>query len=189
MTRPRTRHSTTAATTALAASIITTGLTAGVFVDWSNAVLPGLREVDDRTFVTSFQALDAAIVNPLFTGVLFTGSLVCTGLALLLHLRPVPRPALGWFGLALAGCVATWAITFGIHEPLNQTVRTLGELAGDADFAAARAELDETRWTAWNTVRAATSTFAFGCLTVAAVLRRDRPRPHVDTTGTSARPR
>ena len=154
---------------------MTTGLTAGVFVDWSNAIMPGLSDVDDRTFVTTFRALDAAITNPLFLGVGFTGALVFTGLSVALHRHSEHRPVLIWVTAALVGTLVVWGVTFGVNEPLNEKLRSAGTLQSDADFAAARALLDEARWTAWNTVRAVASTAAFGCLAWALAIHR-RPR-------------
>lgn len=156
---------------------MTTGLLAGVFVDWSNTIMPGLSDVDDRTFVAAFRALDAAITNPLFLGVGFTGSLLFTGLAVALQLRSGQRTLLMWLGAALVCCVVVSAITFGVHEPLNEKLRTATEPGGNAGPAAVRAQLDETMWTAWNTVRALASTIAFGCLTWTLVLHRGPGRP------------
>lgn len=155
----------------LLTAIMTTGLMAGVFASWSNAIMPGLSEVDDRTFVATFRALDEAINNPLFLGG-FTVALLLIGLSAALHRRAEQRPALWWVGAALVFYLATFVITFGVHEPLNEQLRAAGEPVSDADFAAARALLDEATWTAWNTVRAVALTIAFGCLTWALVIRR-----------------
>lgn len=151
---------------------MTTGLTAGVFADWSNAIMPGLSRVDDRTFVAAFRALDASITSPLFIGVGFMGALLFIGLSAALHRRAEQRPVLMWVGAALVCYLVVVVITFGVHEPLNETLRTAAEPASNADFAAARAQLDEAMWTAWNTVRAVASTIAFGCLTWALVIHR-----------------
>jgi uncharacterized membrane protein len=154
---------------------MTTGLAAGVFADWSSTIMPGLGEVDDRTFVAAFQALNAAIMNPLFIGVEFMGSLLLIGLAVVLHLRAGQRSTLIWLIVALASYLAAVVITFGVNEPLNQQIMAVTELDGDADFAAARSLLDEAKWTAWNTVRAFATTIAFGSLAwVLVIHRRDR---------------
>jgi uncharacterized membrane protein len=50
----------------LVVATITTGLMAGVFAIYANAVMPGLCRSDDRTFVGAFQSIDTAIINPLF---------------------------------------------------------------------------------------------------------------------------
>ena len=70
---------------ALIAATLTTGLMAGVFGLYSNAIMPGLRRTDDRTFVAAFQSIDRAIINPAFMAT-FLGALVLTALTALLHL-------------------------------------------------------------------------------------------------------
>lgn len=160
-------------TVALLLATVTTGLTAGTFADWSIAVMPGLRGLDDRAFVLAFHGLDQAIVaNPLFIGVQFTGALLFTALAAVLHLRRDRWPVLGWVAAALAFYLAAVVVTMGVNEPLNQTLHSAGDLAGAADFARARARFDEATWNTWNTVRAVASTIAFGCLGWALVLHR-----------------
>ena len=62
----------------LIAATMTMGLMAGGFGIYGNAIMPGLRRTDDRTFVTAFQALDRAILNPLFL-LTFMAALVFTG--------------------------------------------------------------------------------------------------------------
>lgn len=155
----------------LMTAIVTTGLLAGTFADWSNAIMPGLSDVDDRTFVTAYQALDAAITSPLFL-IGFTGALPLIGLAAALHLRTEQRQVLIWIGVALVFYLMAFVITFSVHEPLNLKVRTAGDPGGIEDLAAARAMLEEARWTVWNTVRAVASTIAFGSLTWALVIRQ-----------------
>lgn len=172
MTEQQRNGSGAARTAILILATMTTGLTAGVFAGWANAIMPGLSNVDDRTFVQAFHELDAAILNPLFTGVGFTGALLLTGLSVVLHLRPEQRPVLLWVGAALVFYLVVFVLTFSVHEPLNQELRSPGALDSDADFAAARARFDEAKWSAWNTVRAVANTVAFGCLAWALVIHR-----------------
>ncbi|MDN5854204.1 MAG: DUF1772 domain-containing protein [Actinomycetia bacterium] len=77
---------------ALLSTTLTMGLTAGVFGDWAHTIMPGLGTADDRTFVIAFQALDRAILNPLFM-LTFMGALVFTGAAGLLCVRGGDRTA------------------------------------------------------------------------------------------------
>lgn len=151
-------------------AVMTTGLIAGVFASWSNAIMPGLGEVDDHTFVVAFRALDEAINNPLFLGG-FTIALLLIGLSAALHLRTGQRAVLIWVGAALVFYLVAVVITFGVHEPLNEDFRMAAEPESGAEFAAARAQLDEARWAAWNTARAVASTVAFGFLVRASVIR------------------
>jgi hypothetical protein len=50
----------------LGAPVLALGLLAGLFYDWSIAVMPGLTAADDRTLVDAMQQIDDAIQNPLF---------------------------------------------------------------------------------------------------------------------------
>jgi len=61
---------------------VLTGLSAGFFFAYESSVTRGLAEVDDLTYVQTFQAINATIKNPMF-GTVFFGSLpalVLTGL-------------------------------------------------------------------------------------------------------------
>ena len=158
-------------TTILILALLTTGLMAGIYVDWANTIMPGLSGLDDRTFVLSQQALNRAITNPLFLGVEFTGALLLTGLGGLLHLRSEQRRALIWIAVALVCYLIGVVITFVVHEPLNQKLMATVELTSAAHFAAVRAQFDGATWAAWHVVRTLATTVAFGCLTGAIVSR------------------
>jgi len=154
--------------TLLAATLVT-GLVAGVFALYAHTIMPGLGETDDRTFVGAFQAIDRAIINPLFM-LTFLGALVLTGAAGLLHLRGDDRAVLPWVGVAFALYLVTFVITMAVNVPLNDALKAAGDPDRIADLAAVRADFHEARWIAWNVVRAVFSTVAFGCLAWALVV-------------------
>lgn len=156
-------------TATLLTATLTTGLTAGVFGDWAHTIMPGLGTTDDGTYVGAFQALDRAILNPLFL-IVFLGALLLSGLAAVLYLRATNRSPLPWITLAFGLYLAGFVITMAVHEPLNIVVRSAGDLGGIAEPAAVREAFQETRWIAWHLVRTAATTAAFGCLTWALVL-------------------
>ncbi|UYM03475.1 anthrone oxygenase family protein [Solicola gregarius] len=158
-------------TVILFVATITTGLLAGIFVDWSNTIMPGLGDVDDRTFVATFRALDEAITNPLFLSALM-GAPLLIALSIALHFRADQRPVLIWVGVAMIAYLVMLAVTFGANVPVNEDLKAAGHLQSSADFAAARAQFDETTWSAWNAVRAISSTIAFGCLAWALLIHR-----------------
>ena len=108
---------------ALIAATISMGLMAGVFSLYANAIMPGLRRTDDRTFVGAFQAMDKAIVNPWFLGGGFLGALVFTGLAGVLHLGGAGRAGLPWIVAAFALYLAAFAITVAVNVPLNNEIK------------------------------------------------------------------
>ena len=140
---------------ALLAATMTAGLMAGVFGIYALAIMPGLRATDDRTFVAAFQAIDRAIVNPLFM-LWFFGPLLFAGAAA--ALIGGKGSVLPWTAAALVLSLAVVVITFAVHLPLNDAIK-----------AGARESFHEARWAAWNVVRAVLSTTAFGCLAWALV--------------------
>jgi uncharacterized membrane protein len=147
---------------ALLAATLTAGLMAGVYGIFALAIMPGLRATDDRTFVAAFQAIDRAIVNPLFM-LWFFGPVVLAGVAA--ALLGGEGAVLPWVAAALVLSLVVVVITFAVHLPLNDVLKA----AAGADPAAARERFHETRWVAWNLVRTVLSTGAFGCLAWALV--------------------
>ena len=153
----------------LVAATVTTGLVAGVFGLYAHAIMPGLRRTDDRTFVAAFQAIDRAIINPWFMSCFF-GALVLTGLATALHLGPGNRGALPWIAAAFVLYLATVVITMVVNVPLNDAIKAAGDPDRIAGLAEVRRNFNEAGWQAWNLVRVALNTTAFGCLAVALIM-------------------
>ncbi|WP_280426230.1 DUF1772 domain-containing protein [Nocardia carnea] len=154
--------------TVLMAATLATGLMAGVFGIYALAIMPGLRTTDDRTFIASFQAIDRAIVNPLFL-LTFMGALVLAVVAALLQLGSGRGQVLIWTAAAAVLYLVAVVITVAVHLPLNDALKAAGDPAEMADPAAVRAAFDEARWVTWNIVRVLTSGVAFGCLAWALV--------------------
>ncbi len=144
----------------LLAATMATGLMAGIYGIYSNAFMPGLAKTDDKTFVGAFQAVDRAILNPLFLLLGFLGALVFTLLAGLFSLK---EKALPWIAVAFALYLVTVIVTMAVNVPMNDALRAAGDPA-TIDVAAARAAFDERKWQAFNLVRVVLSTIAFGLL-------------------------
>lgn len=144
----------------LIASIVVTGLVAGLLFGWAVSVMPGLRESDDRTYISTFRAMDAAIVSNVYFVIAFVGAPVLTVVALALHLADGAR--LAWIVAALALSVATIAITRIVHLPLNAQVKAG---APEGDVVPLRQRFED-RWVPWNIVRTVTSTAALVCLAI-----------------------
>lgn len=156
-------------TATLVVATLATGLMAGVFGIYALAIMPGLRTTDDRTFIGSFQAIDRAIVNPLFL-LTFMGALVLSVLAAVLQIGGGRGSVLVWTAVAAVLYLAAVVITVAVHLPLNDALKAAGNPAEMADPAAVRADFHEERWVVWNLVRTVTSTVAFACLSWALVL-------------------
>src|SRR5262245_2210663 len=152
----------------LVAATVSLGLMAGVFGLYAHAIMPGLRKTDDRTFVGAFQSIDRAIINPLFMSTFFAALLV-TGLAAALHVGE-GGSVLPWIIAAVVLYLATFAITIGIHVPLNNAIKAAGTPTNMTDLATVRQRFNEAKWASWNIARAVMSTAAFACLVWALVL-------------------
>ena len=151
---------------ALVAATLTTGLMAGVFGLYAHAIMPGLRTTDDRTFVGAFQAIDRAIINPLFM-VWFFGAPVFSAIAA--GLLGGEGSVLPWVAAALVLYLAVVVMTIAVNVPRNDAIKAAGDPGAIADLAGVRERFDEARWMASNVVRAVLSTAAFGSLAWALV--------------------
>ena len=138
----------------LVATVLTTGLMAGIYLAFSLAVMPGLRASDDDTFVRTMRAMNRAIVNPVFF-LVFLGPLLLGMIAVLSRLPDGDGLEQAAVGLLLY--VATLVITAAVSVPLNNA---LDEAPGDALSAEVRARFEQ-RWVRWNLVRTALAAAAF----------------------------
>lgn len=150
-------------TAVLLAAVVTSGLAAGVFLLYAHTVMPGLRAVDDRTFVTAFAALDRAIINPWF---MLGGFLGAPALTLVATVLAWGEDAFGWVAAALALHVFTVVVTMAVNVPRNDELKAAGPPEA-LDHTAVRARFDEVRWARWNLLRVLTSVGAFVLLSVA----------------------
>ncbi len=153
---------------ALVAATMTMGIAAGLFYWFASAVMPGLGRSTDRTFIEAMQRINVAILNGWFA-VGFLGAFVFTTLAAVLHIPTDGRSVLPWIVAALVLYGAVLLVTFVANVPLNNELVAAGEPDHIADLTAVR-ERFEAAWVHWNTVRAVTSTAAFGCLAWSLVL-------------------
>ncbi len=107
------------------------GLQAGTYFTWATGVMPGLARVDDRTFVSTMQEVNVAIVNPVF----------------LAHVRRraparrrrdprcAGRDARPWAIAATVLAVGTVVITAAGNVPLNDALAAAGPVDAIKDLA------------------------------------------------------
>lgn len=155
-------------TVTLIAAVMSMGLAAGAFALYAHTIMPGLHEADDRTFVAAFQATDRAIINPWFMLTTFLGALACTTAAAVINRGTAALP---WIAIALGLYLIAFIVTIAVNLPLNNVIKNAGHPDRIHDLATVRARFDESRWAAWNLVRVASTTAAFGCLAWALVLQ------------------
>jgi uncharacterized membrane protein len=157
----------TVGTLSLILATLTMGLVTGALVVFQHTIMPGLATTDDRTFVSAFQSIDKAIMNPWFMIGGFMGALIFT---LIATFTQFGRPTFLWIAVALVLYVIVFVITMTVNVPLNDALKAAGLPDDPADLAAVREAFDEAKWRAWNLVRAIASTVAFASLTWALVV-------------------
>lgn len=151
---------------ALILGVVSVGLMAGLFAAFAYAVMPGLGQTDDRSFVASMQRINVVIVNPLFLLVFF-GGLGFTVIA------AVAYRDLRMFWWIVAGAVLYGVgllITMAFNIPLNNTLDAAGDPDRIGDLRAVR-DAFEASWVRWNIARAVIHTAAFAVLVIGAVTR------------------
>ncbi|ROT29502.1 DUF1772 domain-containing protein [Micromonospora sp. HM5-17] len=145
---------------------MTSGLVTGVFLLYAHTIMPGLRRTDDRTFVGAFQAIDRAIINPIFMACFF-GALVLSGVATGLLWNAEHRAPLPWVAGAFLLYLPVIVITLAVNVPRNDALKAAGDPDQIVDLGRVRRDFDEARWWRWNLVRVGLSVASFGCLLVA----------------------
>jgi uncharacterized membrane protein len=144
---------------------VSVGLMAGVFFAYAVAVMPGLARTTDKTFVGAFQAMDRAIINPLFL-VVFVGALAITVIAAAVQLGGESRSAAPWILAAAVLYLIVFVITVRVNVPLNDAIKAAGD-PDQIDAAAVREQFSESTWVRWNVIRTTLTTAALGCLAIA----------------------
>lgn len=151
--------------TLVRASAIGTGLMAGLFFAFSVAVMPGLRRLAPADGLQAMQAINRAILNPLFLAVFVLTVLLAAAVAVSALWTwddgGAPLRLAGGLTYVLGGFVLTAAY----HVPRNDALEQLD--AADSRSAAKWATY-LSEWVPWNHVRAVASLASLVLLVVAA---------------------
>lgn len=134
-----------------------TGLMAGLFYSWSISVTPGIGRLGDREYLASFQAMNRAIVNPIF--------LLCfLGAAVLLPICTFTLRSTSSFWFLVGATVfyvgGVIAVTFAANIPLNNALDRFNIDAASADQMAAFRAQFENKWNTLNHIRSVANSIA-----------------------------
>ena len=154
----------------LIASLIATGLMAGLFYGWVVSVIPGTTRIDDADYVNVMQHINREILAPRFL-VAFMGIpllLVATAVA---HFRSGDQRRGTLVAIAAAVyLIGVFGVTAARNVPLNDSLDDFSLSTASPQEIAERRSSYERPWNRWNAVRAAANAAAFGLLAVAAVV-------------------
>ncbi len=144
----------------LNASIILTGLCAGLFYAWSVSVIPGTQKIDDLSYLKSMQSINREILNPAFFLVFF-GSLIALVCSTYFTYSVSTKGFVYLLIATLTYLMGTIGVTGMGNVPLNNQLEALNltELS-TKDMAQFRQHY-ELRWNKLHTYRMLFSVLSF----------------------------
>jgi uncharacterized membrane protein len=153
-------------TLTLIVAIVSTGLMAGIFFTWSNAVKPGIGTLDDMTYMKAFQAMNRLILNPLFY-LVFILPVLSIAISTCMSFGSTKEYV---FELLLTAtliyCLGVFLVTIAGNIPLNELLEhTDLEKISQIELSDLRGKI-ETKWNNFNLVRTISSFIAFVLLVI-----------------------
>ena len=140
------------------------GLIAGVFFAFSSFVMKALSRRPADQGLAAMQAINIAVINPLFLGVFLGTALLCIAVTAVAFSRWwAPGAAYAVAGAALY-LLGSFVVTMLCNVPLNNA---LAKLTASDPAAAEQWSHYVRRWTAWNHVRTVTALAAAALLSIA----------------------
>lgn len=161
------------ATLLLLATVLTTGLIAGLFYAYSCSVNPGLGRLSNEGYLAAMQSINRAILNPLFF-LSFIGTLILLPLSTILNYQQ-PVPLRFWLLLiaAVIYAVGTFGVTILGNVPLNEALDKFNLSSAATDEIARQRATFETRWNRLHSMRTIASVIAFILVILACLKKSD----------------
>ncbi len=158
------------ATIILILAIITSGLMAGIFFTWSNAVTPGIGKLHTMEYLRALQSMNRVILNPTFR-VVFIGAVIMTALAPIVMYKAYPSTIILLLVLVfIIYWIGVFGVTFLGNIPLNRLLDTTNLDTISIENATALRTTIEAKWNYLNHIRTCTSITTFIGLIIALVL-------------------
>ncbi len=150
-------------------SILLTGLTAGLCFTWTNAVTPGLGQLNDLGYLQAFQQMNRSIINPLFILVFF-GPLISQ--ILTIYLKDGNNDKVFWVFVVAAALFILGVVFVTVFKnvPLNTILDRTDLSNSSAEELRILRETFEVPWKQWHLVRTICSIASFAILLFGLVL-------------------
>ena len=145
----------------LALAILLTGLMAGIFFTWSNAVKPGIGKLSDIEYLRALQSMNRVILNNAFK-IIFLGAIIVVALVPVFYFNLYPKNIFWLFVFTL---VIYWIGVFGVtvsgNIPLNEILdKTNLESITSEEIKTLRKSI-EVKWNNFNLIRCISSAITF----------------------------
>ena len=156
-------------TTTLLITILLTGLTAGLCFTWTNAVTPGIGQLDDLGFLQSFQEMNRTIINPTFILVFFGPFF---GHLLTVYLKHRNADTAFWIYViaAVLFILGVVLVTILKNVPLNEILDKTDLPKTSAEDLRALRQKFEMPWRQWHLVRTLCSILSFALLLIGMII-------------------
>lgn len=154
------------------ATVLLTGLLAGLFYGYDCSVIKGLGALPDEMYLRAFQSIDKEIQNPYFF-LSFIGSLIVLPICCWFCYKS-NSPASFYFSLAalVVYAIGAFGITAFGNVPLNDTLKDINfETASVENLAAIRSKFENT-WNNLHHIRTYASILSF-LLTILSCIKRN----------------
>jgi uncharacterized membrane protein len=150
----------------LALAIFLTGLMAGIFFTWSNAVKPGIGKLGDIEYLRALQSMNRVILNNAFR-IIFLGAIIAVALVPVFYFNLYPKNIFWLFVFTL---VIYWIGVFGVtvsgNIPLNEILdKTNIESITLEEIKTLRKSI-ELKWNNYNLISCISSGITFILLIV-----------------------
>lgn len=142
-------------------AILSTGFMSGIFFTWTNAVTPGIGQLDTLGYLKSLQSMNRVILNPLFY-LAFGIPVIALILSIIFGYKLMPSTVFRL--VVLAGVIyigGAFLVTLWGNIPLNNILDAADLSAiGQDDAETLRAKV-EVSWNNFNLIRTVSSFVAF----------------------------
>lgn len=158
--------------TILLITTLLTGLLAGVFFTWTNAITPGIGRLNDTAYLQAFQHMNRTIINPLFY-VVIVGPLFLSPLSAYIY-KSSPRIMI-WtiIGSSIIYFLGVFIVTMLGNIPLNVMLDHTQLTNISIEDAKDLRESFETKWNQLHLIRTVSSSTSFLLLILACLYRTD----------------
>ncbi len=150
-------------------AILLSGLLAGIFFTWTNAITPGIGKLDDLAYLQVFQHMNRAILNPLFF-IIFMGALLFS-VASTYYYKLDSKLIFRMLIIAtVIYFIGVFIVTIIGNLPLNDLIdKSVLESLSKTEIIELR-EKYEIKWNKLHLIRTITSTSAFFILIAVSII-------------------
>jgi uncharacterized membrane protein len=150
-----------------------TALIAGLFFAWSCSVTIGLARIPDTMYIAAMQAMNRAILNPVFL-ICFVGNVLLLPLsAYMFYSTPVSARFVLLVAAAIVYLAGVFAVTIFGNVPLNESLDAFPlATASSAEIAAQRLAFEKP-WNTLNMIRTVASILSVVLVIVACLSRTE----------------